>query len=51
MKCAVFNGKCNMTIEDRPVMEPAEDEALIKVMACGVCGSDVHIYYGDQGST
>ena len=40
-----------MTIEDRPVMEPAEDEVLIKVMACGVCGSDVHIYYGDQGST
>lgn len=32
-------------------MEPAEDEVLIKVMACGVCGSDVHIYYGDQGST
>lgn len=30
---------------------PGPGEVLIRVMACGVCGSDVHIYEGDQGST
>ena len=44
MKCAVFNGKCNMTIDEREISEPAADEVLIKIMACGVCGSDVHIF-------
>ena len=23
---------------------------MIKVMACGVCGTDVHIYEGDKGA-
>jgi hypothetical protein len=31
---------CRM--EDVPVPEPKEDEVLIKVGACGVCGSDIH---------
>lgn len=26
------------------------EEVLIKVHACGVCGTDVHIYYGEEGS-
>lgn len=29
-------------MEDVPVPEPKEDEVLIKVGACGVCGSDIH---------
>ncbi len=28
---------------------PKADEALVKVMACGVCGTDVHIFCGDEG--
>ena len=28
----------------------APDEVLIKVAACGVCGTDVHIYHGSKGS-
>ena len=28
MKCAVFNGKCNMTIDEREIPEPAADEVL-----------------------
>ena len=31
MKCAVFNGKCNMTIDEREIPEPAADEVLIKI--------------------
>lgn len=30
--------------------ELAPDEVLIRVAACGVCGTDVHIYHGDKGS-
>ena len=30
--------------------EPGAHEVLVKVMACGVCGTDVHIYKGGQGS-
>ena len=26
------------------------DDVLIQVMACGVCGTDVHIYEGDKGA-
>ena len=33
-----------------PCVEPKEDEVLIRVRFCGVCGTDVHIYEGDKGS-
>ena len=51
MKCDVFHGKDDMRTEFMPVPEPNDNEVLVKVMACGVCGSDVHIFHGDQGST
>ena len=50
MKCIVFHGKKDERIEYRKIPEPKEEEVLVKVMACGVCGSDVHIFEGDQGS-
>lgn len=38
---AVWNNlSCQM--EDVQIPEPKEDEVLIKVGACGVCGSDIH---------
>ena len=51
MKSAVFYGKCDIRVEEREMPQISFDEVLIKVMACGVCGSDVHIFEGDQGST
>lgn len=30
--------------------ELKEDEVLVRNMACGVCGTDVHIYHGEAGS-
>ena len=46
MKSAVFYGKHDLRLEEyeMPVVGP-EDE-LIQVKACGVCGTDVHIYEG-----
>lgn len=50
MKSAVFYGKHNLRIKESPIPEVGENQVLIKVMACGVCGTDVHIYEGDKGS-
>ena len=42
----------NQTFETRDLLKHdlAADEVLIRVAACGVCGTDVHIYHGDKGS-
>lgn len=51
MKAAVYLGK--ETIETRELEIPSlkDGEILIKVMACGICGTDVHIFHGSPGAT
>jgi threonine dehydrogenase-like Zn-dependent dehydrogenase len=46
MKCAIFYGKNNIVIEEHPVPEIRDDEVLIEVKACGICGTDVGMYNG-----
>lgn len=50
MKSAVFYAKEDLRIENVEKPTPKADEVLIKVMACGICGTDVHIYHGDEGA-
>lgn len=50
MKSAVFYGKHDLRVVKYPVPEPGPEEVLIQVKACGVCGTDVHIYEGDKGA-
>lgn len=50
MKSAIFYGKHNMKVEEIEMPKIGENDVLIKVMACGVCGTDVHIYEGDEGA-
>ena len=38
-----------LEITDVPVPEIAADEVLLRVAACGICGSDVHGYDGSSG--
>lgn len=42
----------NQTIETRPLVLPetGKGQVLVRVAACGVCGTDVHIYHGGKGS-
>ena len=47
MKCAVFYGKNDLRIEDRPIPLIEENDVLIKVAFCGICGSDIHILKGE----
>jgi len=50
MKAAVFLGEGNIAVQevDRPLV--GADDVLIKVMACGICGTDVHIFHGSEGA-
>lgn len=50
MKAAVFYGKHNIKVEEREYREIKENEILVKVKACGVCGTDIHIFNGEEGS-
>jgi propanol-preferring alcohol dehydrogenase len=36
-----------LQIEEMPVKEPGENQVLVKVMACGVCHTDLHACEGD----
>lgn len=50
MKSAVFYGKHDLRVEESPKPAPGPQDVLIQVKACGVCGTDVHIYEGDKGA-
>jgi len=36
-----------LELGERPVPAPADDEVLVKVLACGVCRTDLHVVEGD----
>ncbi|WP_020668376.1 NAD(P)-dependent alcohol dehydrogenase [Amycolatopsis nigrescens] len=44
MKLSVLNGIHDVVNEERPVPAPGPREVLIRVLAVGTCGSDVHYY-------
>ena len=50
MKAAVFYGKHDLRIENIEMPKAKNGEVVIKVMACGICGTDIHIYEGDEGA-
>ncbi|THE13935.1 theronine dehydrogenase [Bacillus timonensis] len=50
MKAAVLMDRMKMEIKELPVPEPPDHEVIVKVKACGICGTDQHIYHGQPGS-
>lgn len=50
MRSAVFYGKHDLRVEEHEMPEVGPEDVLIQVKACGVCGTDVHIYEGDKGA-
>jgi L-iditol 2-dehydrogenase len=49
MKALVLSEYKHLAIEDAPKPQPADDELLIRIRACGICGSDVHGFDGSTG--
>ena len=49
MKALVLSAYEELAVEEVPSPVAAADEVLVRVEACGICGSDVHGYDGTSG--
>ncbi len=49
MKALVYNGPNDIKLKDLPKPVRKKGEVLIKIKACGICGSDVEGYLGISG--
>ena len=49
MKALLLSQYQRLEVTDIPVPTPKPDELLVRVAACGICGSDVHGYDGSSG--
>ena len=47
MKAAAFIGKKDIQLVDVEDAKACDDGVLIEVHACGICGSDIHVYNSD----
>lgn len=50
MKAAVYFGKHDLRLMEVPTPEPGPKDIRIRLVYCGVCGTDHHIYHGDGGA-
>ncbi len=49
MKALLLSSYRHLEIADVPPPVPGPDDVLVRVAACGICGSDVHGYDGSSG--
>src|SRR3974377_1930174 len=49
MKALLLSEYRRLELTDVPTPKPAPGEVLLRVAACGICGSDVHGYDGSTG--
>ena len=49
MKALLLSEYNRLEMKDVPVPTPGPHEVLVRVAACGICGSDVHGYDGSSG--
>ncbi|MHB1356723.1 MAG: zinc-dependent alcohol dehydrogenase family protein [Anaerolineae bacterium] len=47
MRAAVFYGIGDLRVEERPIPTVGSNQVLVKVAACGICGTDRHIFHGE----
>lgn len=50
MNAALYNGPKDLNVIDFPINEINDSELLVKVAACGICGTDFHIFNGESPS-
>ena len=51
MKAVVLSAVNALAIAEIEKPKPGSKECLVKVLACGICGTDRHIYHGEYPST
>ena len=49
MKALVLTAPSQLEFTDFPKPVPADDEVLLRIHACGICGSDIHGWDGSTG--
>ncbi|HKO17293.1 MAG TPA: galactitol-1-phosphate 5-dehydrogenase [Acidobacteriaceae bacterium] len=49
MNALVLTDYLHLQLQHVPTPEPGPDEVLIRIAACGICGSDVHGFDGSSG--
>ena len=49
MKALVLTAPSQLEFTDFPAPIPADDEVLLRIHACGICGSDIHGWDGSTG--
>lgn len=47
MKAAQFKKPHDLEVVERPLRALRGDEVLVEIAACGVCGTDIHIFAGE----
>lgn len=50
MRASFFLGNKTFEVREQELPRAGAGEVVIRSMACGVCGTDVHIYHGEPGS-
>ena len=50
MRAAFFKEKHKIEVWETGVPEIGPDDILVRVMAAGICGTDMHIYDGEEGA-
>jgi L-iditol 2-dehydrogenase len=45
MKCAILKEIEKLEIEEKEIPEPKENEILIKVKSCAICGTDIKVFH------
>ncbi len=49
MKALLLTAPSQLEFTDFPAPVPADDEVVLRVGACGICGSDIHGWDGSTG--
>ena len=45
MKAALYKALKTIEFQDRPIPKAKEGEVIVRIKYCGICGTDMHIYY------
>jgi L-iditol 2-dehydrogenase len=47
MQAAIFRGIGQIDVVEVPVPRPGPGQVIVRVAACGICGTDRHIFHGE----